>query len=265
MQAIEPRLDATREELRPPVVVVLPASDQRPLLQTGLALARGLRTRLHACAFHEPGDDLPRALRADAFGGRAPTEADRALHHLIRSATRGSRVAVRRLPTSLGALRSAVEPIHALGAEALLVVGRLRSGEPPETERIQALVEGHPGPVLALVEGHEPMAQVVAVTPREGAHTRKLFARVAYALERSYPVYFRQGIEDAIDLGEVLDQAGRDQLVLLTVPRLDEPGPAALLADPHEVAGRGAVAVVLPAGEGRSDLVVGLLAGSPDE
>ena len=246
------------------MVVILPGSEQRPLVRTALALAHGLGTRLHACSLTEPGDDLPRALRAEAFGGKVPSEADRAIHHLVRSATRGARVAVRRLPSSLGALRAAAEPIHALGPEALLVIGRIRSDDPPEEEPVRALVDGHPGPVLALVEGDEPMAEVVAVTPSAQAPTRDLFARVAYAFERSYPVYFRQGVDDAIDLGEVLDQAGRDQLVLLTVAGFDEPGPAALLTDPHEVAGRGAIAVVLPPGAGRSDLVVQLLAGPPD-
>lgn len=258
------RLDQRIEELRPPVVVILPESDHRPLIGAGLALAHGLRTRLHACSFHEPGDDLPRALKAQAFGGRAPTEADRAIHHLVRSATRGARVAVRRLPSRPESLRAAVEPIHAGGADSLLVVGRLRSAEPPEEERLRLVVQDHPGPVLAMISGDVPMAQVVAVTPPEGSTTCDLFARVAYALERSYPVYFRQGVEDAIDLGEVLDQAGLDQLVLVTVPGPDGPGPASLLADPHELAGRGAVAVILPPFPARADLVVGLLAGPVD-
>lgn len=263
-QATPDRLDQRSEELRPPVVVVLPESDHRALIGVGLALSHGLRTRLHACTFHDPGDDLPLGLRAQAFGGRVPSEADRAIHQLVQDASRGARVAVRRLPSGPAALRSAVEPIHALGPEALLVVGRLRSAEAPGEERLRAVVEGHLGPVVALVSGGTPMAEVVAVTPSEGATTCDLFARVAYALERSYPVYFRQGVEDAIDLGEVLDQASLDQLVLVTVAGPDDPGPASLLADPHEIAGRGAVAVVLPAWPGRAGLVVGLLAGPAD-
>ncbi len=258
------RLDQRREELTPPLVVVLPESDHRPLVRAGLALAHGLRTRLHACSFRAPDDDLPGALRAQAFGGRAPTEADRALHHLVRSATRGAQVAVRRLPSRPESLRTAMAPIHAAGPEAVLVVGRLRHAPPPDEEALELVLEDHPGPVVTLVVGDVPMAQVVAVTPPDGSPTRDLFARLAYALERSYPVYFRQGVEDAIDLGEVLDQAGRDQLVLATVPALDQIGPVSLLADRHELAGRGAIAVALPPGPGRARLAADLLAGPAD-
>ena len=246
------------------MVILLPDSNQRALVRAGLALAHGLRTRLHACSFHEPGDDLPHALRAETFGGRAPTEADRAIHHLVQDATRGARVAVRQLPSHAGPLKTALEPIRALGPEALLIVGRLRAGEAPDPEQTRAVVEGHPGPVLALIEAETPVAQVVAVTPKEGAASRDLFARVAYAFERSYPVYFRQGVEDAIDLGEVLDQAARDQLVLLTIAKPDELGPATLLDDAHEVAGRGSIGVIIPPFAGRAELVTRLLAGEPD-
>ena len=84
-----------RPEQTPPVVAVLPHPDDRELLQFGLALSHGDRTRLRAWTFHDPGRRLHPALRIARFGMATRSEADRAIRHLVDSAVRGAHVPVR--------------------------------------------------------------------------------------------------------------------------------------------------------------------------
>jgi hypothetical protein len=252
------KLDGRADELAPPVVVLLPHAQDRPLVRSALTLAHGLGTRVRAYAFHTPGDHLPGRVRSGLYGSRLRSEADRAIQHLVDSAVAGAHVPVRRLPDTPEEQTGEMERVQALGREAVLIVGLVPDGAKPEPERLRPMVETHQGPVVVLFDRVAPFSEVLAVTPPEDSYARDVFARLAYGLERACPVFWRHNVVRIDELELAAADATAEQLTLVAAPAPGDLGPLEQLEEPHSF-GPGPLAVLFPKDPGRADLVAKLL------
>ena len=207
-----------RPEQTPPVVAVLPHPDDRELLQFGLALSHGDRTRLRAWTFHDPGRRLHPALRIARFGMATRSEADRAIRHLVDSAVRGAHVPVRPFSWDDEARAAELAGLGRLPEATTLIVGRVRGRPGLEIDAVLALAAEHPGPVAVVVAPRGPAIREVLATsaaPHEDPAHQALVRSIA-ALELAYPT-FRVRLDDDARLTEALEDARETTLVFAAV------------------------------------------------
>ena len=203
LPAAPQRLSTPDREFSPVIRVVLPEPRDTALVRTGLALAHGHRTRLRAVALHDPTAALPASLRLSLHGLTTGSPADRAIRHLVRSASRGAHVEVLPLASDAATARLQLGLDSPEGSE-LLVIGRVRGCRAPEAETIHGLLEQWAGPVLVLLDSDGPaFSEVLAVTPSDDAPIRDTFARHSHALEQSYPVYWKHDVRKPRALGKL--------------------------------------------------------------
>ena len=242
------------------MVTILPHPDDREMVQFGLTLSRGMGTQLRVWTFHRPGADLHPALRIARYGMAATSEADRAIRHLMESASRGGHVPVRPFSDDPGARAEELAAIHALPDPTPLVVGRVQGRSGLAWPDLQELTQAHPGPTVVLVGRRDaPLREILALSnaPHDDPAHQTLMHLLA-PLEMAYPT-FRLRLEDGERLRQALADVGRKTLVIAAADgngllgTLDGSPP---LWDRHP----GSTAVVFPPGGARAPLRDAVLA-----
>ena len=246
-----------------PTVVVLPHPDQVGLVHLALALAdrRGRSIRAHS--FERPQGNLSLQHQI-ALRGLAPrTPADRAVRNLVQSASRGERVEILGLPTETDdAYRTAVQGIHAIGKDCILLLGWDPGPQRPSIEALRLLALGHPGPVLIAPRGGGRSFQsalCITLTGRAKPDERGLDL-VSSTLDSAYPVWRKRAA--AHDIADLFSQKDDDVLVVLAAGDVLD----LTLSDNTPVWERcpGETAVLLPKGKERGP-VLDWLAGCSGE
>lgn len=167
------------------MVAVVPSVGDRALLRTALALAHGANRRLRALALHDPADDLPLPLRIQLYGLTVRSQADVALRHVVAQAFHGQRLDVRAIDPIEHKGDSAA--VHALGPDALLVLGMTKDGT-PRLSALQVLADGHPGTVVLLADSGGPAFEEV-LSIEGDPDSQPALASIRHALETCYPVF----------------------------------------------------------------------------
>jgi hypothetical protein len=248
-----------RVEQRSPILAVLPRPDDREFLQFALALSHGDHRRLHAWTFHQSGSGLHPALRIALYGMAARTEADRAIRHLIESASRGAHVPVRPFSSNAEDRTTELKGLAALPKDTPLVVGRMRGAAGVDLDATQPLAANHPGPVIVWIGRRGPPLHEVLATssaPHEDRAHQALVQSIA-ALERAYPT-FRVRLKGRDDLKRAVADA---QAVTLLFAAVDDDGLFGTLAAKTPLWERhaGTTALLFPPGA-RRDLLRDVLA-----
>gem|GEM_PF-2172280 len=238
--------------------MVLPDPEDRELVQFGLALSHGDDTRLRAWTFHHPGGDLHPALRIALFGMAARSEADRAIRHLVDSASRGAHVPVRpfsRDPEERAAERAQLAELPEAG---VLVVGRVRGRGGVDMDEVMSLAAAHSGPTVVVVARRGPAFREVLATScadhDDPAH--QALVKAIAALEMAYPT-FRVRHQTRGRMGEALADARAATLVFAAV---DDDGLYGTLEDDEPLWDRhpGTTALMFPP-SGRLELLGAVL------
>ena len=203
-------------ERHPRLVLIVPTPDARAPIRTALSLTAG-GGRLRTISLTRAGDGLPPELRIALFGLSARSEADRAIQHLVDSATRGAHVAPEPIPEHEQDLLQFAHALGQLPEDIPLLVSWTRGGALPDPERLRPLLDAWRGPIVLHVDaGPDLSTEVLGLMP-DGEALGPVVALLE-SFERTLPVF---RVPESNARAAVGDCSPRTLVVAALPPRSD--------------------------------------------
>ncbi len=249
-------LTTRQDEGKEPLVLLLGEAEDRGSLPFGLALARGFGCRIAIRSLRSPGEDLPQRLRMARYGIVAHSDADRAISHLVQSASSGAHVPILGLPPEAEPAKAKFQHLLGSSSKRPLVLSRPVLGL-PRWKTLSKTVEAYKGPVLVHCPGASSrhFTEVLAVTLGKASDLSPMGA-CARALGASYPMWTRRA-KDHSALGKLLGDTRETTLLLLEGLSTQSPW-TQLLEEQPLVRAPHDRALLVPAGKARIAVLEGL-------
>ena len=228
----------------PPLPTLIADPESRPSLGIALSLARAQGLELAAYSLEHSGAGLPERLQK-LVRGHGSSEADRAVHNLVRTAFRGTQIPLRRWPTT----GAEGENTHRGPLGTPRVVAWCKGSQRPTLDAVLGFAEGCVGPLLLLATARHSHFEEVLVVGGEGKTSpgKTQSKSIAASLQGRYPLWRVEGhkgdpLEGARkDLGPqtlVVLEPASSSLDPVCVEGLEEltPGPVCLVLDSLDAA-----------------------------